>query len=169
MQHAARTTFASLAFGAAMTLGACGGIGPTPVPPATPAPPATAGQSATAGQAASAGPSASLVPLPSAVDPTPVGGVPEAPGFEITANQITFEPTIVTVPANVALVLQFTNKDAGVPHGFQITDGKGNSLFQSQIVAGPNQARLQLPALGPGTYTFTCPVHPNMTGTITAQ
>jgi len=163
MHHAARTTFASLALGAAVGLAACGGIGSTPVPPATPAPPATAGQSA------SAGPSASLAPLPSAVDPTPVGGVPEAPGFEITASQIEFEPKTVTVPANVALVLQFTNRDAGVPHGFQITDAQGNPLFQGQIVSGPNRAQMQLPALGPGTYTFTCPVHPNMTGTITAQ
>jgi plastocyanin len=151
MHHAARTTIAVLGLAATLGLAACGSSSaPTP-PLATAAPPA------------------STAPLPSVEDPTPVGGVPEAPGVAIKALNIAFEPQAVTVPANVPLVLLFDNQDAGIPHDIQVSDANGTVIVKSEIINGPKQIQVPLPALGPGAYTFACVVHPNMTGTITAQ
>lgn len=151
MHHAARTTIAALGLAATLGLAGCGSSSvPTP-PPATAAPPA------------------STAPLPSVEDPTPVDGVPEAPGVVVRALNIAFEPQAVTVPANVPLVLLFDNQDAGIPHDIQVADPNGNVIVKSEIIAGPRQLQVPLPALAPGAYSFVCVVHPNMTGTITAQ
>jgi plastocyanin len=142
-----------IAVAAAPALTACGSSSQPTTPPASVAAP----------------PPASSGPVPGGVDPTPVGGVSEAPGVRITARNIDFEPKTVTVPANVPLTLEFDNQDAGIPHGLQVSDANGNAIFKSEIVNGPKQLAISLPALGPATYTFMCPVHPNMTGTITAE
>jgi plastocyanin len=73
------------------------------------------------------------------------------------------------VPANVPLTLVLDNRDAGVPHGFQLSDANGNVIAKSEIIEGPAQRQVALPALVPGAHPFICPVHPNMTGMITAQ
>jgi plastocyanin len=144
-------TAAALAVAAALGLAACGpSSAPTP-PPDTVVPPGSA------------------APQPSAVDPTPVGGVPEAPGVTITARGIAFEPTAVTVPANIPLTLLFDNQDAAIPHDVQISDANGTVIVRSEIIDGPKQLMVAVPALAPGVYPFMCVVHPNMTGTITAQ
>ena len=44
-----------------------------------------------------------------------------------------------------------------------IADAKG------EIFAGVGQRDYAVPALAAGTYQFLCTVHPNMTGTLTAQ
>ncbi len=142
---------AALGLAAGVGLAACGGSSVPTLPPATAAPPASA------------------APLPSVEDPTPVGGQPEAPGVVITALNIAFEPQAVTVPANVPLTLVFDNKDTGIPHDIQISDANGNVIVKSEIINGPQQLQVAVPALAPGAYPFVCVVHPNMTGTITAQ
>ena len=103
------------------------------------------------------------------MDPTPVGGVPEAPVVVVTALNIAFEPQAVTVPANVPLTLVLDNQDAGIPHDIQVSDASGNVIVKSEIINGPKQLQVALPALAPGAYPFVCVVHPNMTGTITAE
>ncbi len=154
MLHAARPTLV-LVLAAASAFAGCGGTNLPTQPAASPPP--------------------SQVPVdptpmdPTPVDPTPVGGQPEAPGVVITALNIDFNPKAVTVPANVPLTLMFDNQDAGIPHGVQISDANGNVILKSEITTGPKQLQVALPALAPGAYTFACPVHPNMTGTITAQ
>ena len=40
-------------------------------------------------------------------------------------------------------------------------------MFKGDIVTGPTTVTYDVPALPAGTYTFTCTVHPNMTGTLT--
>ena len=107
--------------------------------------------------------------LPSVEDPTPIGGQSEAPGVVIAALNIDFSPKVVTVPANIPLTVLFDNQDAGVPHDIQISDANGNVIVKSEIITGPKQLQVPLPALAPGAYSFVCVVHPNMTGTITAQ
>ena len=41
--------------------------------------------------------------------------------------------------------------------------------MQGEIITGVAEATYEVPALPAGTYPFICSVHPNMTGTITAQ
>ena len=37
----------------------------------------------------------------------------------------------------------------------------------AEIVTGPADVDYAVPELAPGSYTFTCTIHPNMTGTLT--
>jgi plastocyanin len=65
--------------------------------------------------------------------------------------------------------IQYDNNDPGIPHNVEIKDANGTSVFKGQIITGPATASYQIPALAAGTYTFVCDVHPNMTGTLTAN
>ena len=127
---------------------------PTPAPAVTPAPSgaATAPPSTAPSSAASAGASAA-----------PSGGS----GVTVSASGIAFEQTAITAPANTPFVISFDNKDAGIPHNIQITDAANMVVFKGDIVTGPAQAQYNVGALPAGTYTFSCSVHPNMTGTLT--
>ncbi len=42
-------------------------------------------------------------------------------------------------------------------------------MFKGDIFNGVAQIEYEVPALPAGTYTFICTVHPNMTGTLTAE
>ena len=59
------------------------------------------------------------------------------------------------------------NKDAGTPHNIEIKDASGNIAFKGDIITGPTTTTYDVPALKAGSYTFSCTVHPNMTGTLT--
>ncbi len=103
------------------------------------------------------------------VPPTPVGGQPAAAGVIITALNIEFNPQAVSVPAGQPFTIQLLNRDQDVPHNIQVSDANGNVLVKSEIIRGPATLTIGVPALAAGTYPFTCIVHPNMTGTITAE
>ena len=164
------------ALAAATLVAACGAGSPTlpPLPPdATNRP--TADPSLPADHP-SVGPSVAASVAPSPVDPTPVTAAPptpvggqEAPAIVLVAEAIEFQPTEVSVPAAVPFTIGLDNRDAGVPHNVEILGLDGSSLVKSEIVSGPAQLVVTVPALGPGTYRFTCTVHPNMVGTITAE
>jgi plastocyanin len=94
--------------------------------------------------------------------------VPEA-DVTITAEGIKFLETAVTVPANREFTIAFVNKDAGIGHNVEIDDASGGNHFVGDIFPGVETRIYTVPALAPGTYPFICTVHPNMTGTITAQ
>ena len=64
-------------------------------------------------------------------------------------------------------VLTFRNRDNGIPHTVAINDAAGGDVFTGEIVAGPADIDYSIPDLSPGSYTFMCTVHPNMTGTLT--
>jgi plastocyanin len=98
-----------------------------------------------------------------------VGGESIGPGVVITAQNIQFEPTAVTVAADEPFAIVFDNRDEGIPHDLEVSDANGNVIVKSEIVNGPTRLVVQVPALGAGTYPFVCVVHPNMTGTITAE
>ena len=65
--------------------------------------------------------------------------------------------------------INFDNQDANVPHDVDIRDANNAVLEDSQPFPGPAVHEVQVGALPPGTYTFFCSIHPNMTGTLTAQ
>lgn len=88
----------------------------------------------------------------------------------ITAQNIAFSPTKLTLKANSPVAILFNNKDA-VPHNIDITtdpDGN-NTLYRQDPASGPIQSEYTFKTPGPGTLYFHCEVHPNMKGTINVQ
>jgi plastocyanin len=82
---------------------------------------------------------------------------------------IQFTQRDLTVPANQPFNIEFVNNDANIPHNVEIFDSARNVVFLGEIFNGIETRVYQVPALEPGAYPFICTVHPNMTGTITAQ
>jgi plastocyanin len=128
----------------------------SPGPSGSTAPRAT--EQSTVEASAAGGPT----PVPGAVTAPPAGSGP----LEVTAVNIAFEPVKLVAPAG-PLVLRFHNQDAAIPHTVAIMDASGGQLFQGEIVTGPSDIDYAIPDLAPGSYTFMCTVHPNMTGTLT--
>jgi plastocyanin/mono/diheme cytochrome c family protein len=94
---------------------------------------------------------------------------PDAEVVTITALNIAFDPTAVTAPANADFTLSFDNQDAGIPHDVQVKDATGAVMFKTDVFPGAAKRDYTVPALAAGEYSFVCSVHPNMTGTLTAQ
>jgi plastocyanin len=88
---------------------------------------------------------------------------------DITAAGIAFTTPTVTAPAGVPFTIHFDNQDANTPHNIQVKDASGQSAFKGEIFNGVAAKDYQVDALGAGTYSFVCDVHPNMTGTLTAS
>lgn len=104
------------------------------------------------------------------------GGSPAAtPGPDATVVDISassssaFDQTSVTAPADQSFVIHFVNNESGVPHNVEVKDSGGASLVRGDIITGPAEADYTVPALAAGDYQFVCSVHPNMTGTLTAE
>ena len=75
----------------------------------------------------------------------------------------------MTAPADAPFTLSFDNQDAGIPHDVQIKDAAGAVVFKTDVFPGAEKRDYSVPALAAGAYPFVCSVHPNMTGTLTAQ
>jgi plastocyanin len=99
----------------------------------------------------------------------PGDGGPTAGDVEITAFNIAFDTTNATVPAGRPFTIHFVNNDPGIPHNVEIRDGAGAQVYLGEIFPGVADRTYEVPPLGAGTYPFHCTVHPNMTGTLTAQ
>ena len=131
-----------------------------------------AGCDASPGQATTT-PSGAVAPTdvpPTEVLPTPVvTPVPDDEGAQgeivLTAENIAFRESDVAGAAGAPFTLQLVNRDAGIPHGVEIRDQEGRSVFRSEIVTGPAEPVFDVPALEAGSYLFVCPVHPNMVAT----
>jgi plastocyanin len=86
-----------------------------------------------------------------------------------------FEPTTLSVAANVPIELDFSNQDPGIQHNVVIfgADPAENPdeqpLFSGELISGPNETNYPVPPLQAGSYFFHCEVHPTtMVGTIEA-
>jgi plastocyanin len=86
----------------------------------------------------------------------------------IQARDLTYAPDIATAPANTPLRLVLDNKDSGVPHNIHVFQGD-HDLGQTRTIEGPGLAAVELPALAPGRYQFSCTIHPEMIGTILVE
>jgi cytochrome c oxidase subunit II len=119
--------------------------------------------------------SATPTPAPSGEAPAPSGEAPapsgqaQGPVLDVSAQNIEYSTDSLQAPANAPFTIHFKNDDAGIPHNVAIHDASGKELFKGDIITGPAEIDYNVPALPPGTYTFVCSVHPNMTGTITVQ
>lgn len=94
-------------------------------------------------------------------------GAPAGATVSITAKDLKFAPTQVSVKAGAAFSIEFDNQEAA-PHNVAISDASGASVFKDEIVSS-KKVTYAVPALAAGTYTFICEVHPDMKGTITAH
>jgi cytochrome c oxidase subunit 2 len=104
--------------------------------------------------------------------PPPDGSAPPSGSetvVQITALNIAFDPVDASVPADAPFQILFDNQDPNVPHNVAIKDAAGASVFEGAVFPGPAQQTYDVPPLPAGGYTFVCTVHPNMTGTLTAN
>jgi mono/diheme cytochrome c family protein/plastocyanin len=126
-----------------------------PDPSATPVPACWSG-TAGGGSAAPSGPAASLPP--------------GAPTFDITASSFAFDKKDLSVAANTAFGITFTNADPpGTDHDVDIRQSDGTTVVIDQPVTdGGQTSNYVYKGLPAGTYTFICSVHPSiMHGTLT--
>ena len=115
--------------------------------------------------------------------PTPTGpiGTPTGPSAECTSVQdgvvtvvaqgIAFtEGDCIQAAAGEAFSIEFDNRDEGIQHNIEVFSAEeptGDTVFQGDLVTGPNQVVYDVPALDAGTHAFICVVHPTtMTGSI---
>ena len=83
-----------------------------------------------------------------------------------------FDPTTLSLPADVPIQLTFDNQDDGQTHNVVIFNGEDESapqLFRGTPVVGVSSEPYPVPPLPAGTLFFHCEFHTaTMTGTITA-
>lgn len=99
------------------------------------------------------------------------GPPPAAPpgGAVITAQNVAFDRRQLEVPAGRPFQLLFENRE-GAPHNVTIYDeGVDPPLFVGETFGGPGSRTYDVPALAPGSHRFRCDVHPDMSGTVTAD
>ena len=87
----------------------------------------------------------------------------------VVAEGIKWVESALTAPAGRPFTLALDNRDRGVPHNVAIKDAGGAEVFKGELVTGLAVVVYDVPAIAAGQYTFVCTVHPNMTGTVTAQ
>jgi hypothetical protein len=87
----------------------------------------------------------------------------------LSAQNIKFNRTTITVPAGAMVTVKFDNKDSGIPHTFSVynTSAATQTIFKGQATTGPSNTTYTFKAPSkPGTYFFRCDIHPTvMTGT----
>ncbi len=114
--------------------------------------------------------------------PTPTGPIaqPSSPTTECTpllngtvkvvAQGIAFtEGDCIEAAAGESFSIEFDNRDEGTQHNIEIFSGEeptGDTVFQGDLVTGPNQVIFDVPALDAGTHAFNCVVHPTMVGSV---
>jgi plastocyanin len=89
----------------------------------------------------------------------------------VTAQGIAWTPTDLTVPADTAFQIVFTNDDATILHDLDIHEGDpaGPTVFNSEPFPGVETRTLEVDPLGAGIYAYMCSIHTNMVGTLTAE
>lgn len=126
----------------------------------------------------SSSPSQTASPLPSTPSST-TSASPSATStgtattINLTAQNIAFNMSTITVKAGAQVTVNFNNMDNGIPHNFAVyTDSSATkSIFVGQIVNGPGTMKYTFTApTTPGNYFFRCDVHPTqMTGQFIVQ
>jgi hypothetical protein len=135
----------------------------TGTPGGSAAPPAAGAPSASTGSGGTATGSGAPEGSPAA------GSGGGAADVTVEAKGVAFSQTSWAGPANKPFAISFSNQDPGTPHNIEIKDSSGAVVFKGDIFNGVDTRIYQVPALPAGDYTFSCVVHPNMTGTAKLQ
>ena len=91
--------------------------------------------------------------------------------INLTAQNMAFDKSSMTVPAGASVTINFNNKDS-IPHNFALytNSGAGTSIFVGQIISATTVTYKFTAPTTPGNYFFRCDVHPtSMTGTFVVQ
>jgi mono/diheme cytochrome c family protein/plastocyanin len=104
---------------------------------------------------------------------SPTASLPaNAPKFEITAANISYDKKQLEVSANQAFGITFTINDPGQTHDIDIRKDDKTTVVVDQPTAKDGQTvNYVYPGLPAGTYVFICSIHPipAMTGTLTVK
>ncbi|MFY9195217.1 MAG: cupredoxin domain-containing protein [Methanoculleus sp.] len=92
---------------------------------------------------------------------------------DLSAKNIAFNKSTITVPAGADVTVDFDNEDDGIPHNFAVyTDSSAtDTIFSGETITGPDTTTYTFTAPSdPGTYYFRCDVHPEqMNGDFVVQ
>ena len=92
---------------------------------------------------------------------------------DLSAKNIAFDKSTITVPAGADVTVNFDNEDDGIPHNFAVyTDSSAtDTIFSGETITGPDTTTYTFTAPSdPGTYYFRCDVHPEqMNGDFVVQ
>lgn len=142
------------------------------------APSGSAAASGSVAPSGSVGPSGSAPPSGSVAPSAPAssGASASAPpsgaageSLKLSATTNTYDTATLEAKAGQAFQIVFTNNDSGVMHNVQITAPDGSKPLSGSLLTGPGSVTYSVPALSAGAYTFSCVVHPTMTGTLTVK
>ena len=105
------------------------------------------------------------------ISTSPAAGQPVT--VELTAVQMSFSTSTISVPAGAQVTVNFHNNDSGIPHNLALyTDSTAKtSIYVGQVITGISSVTYKFTAPAtPGTYFFRCDVHANsMTGKFIVQ
>ena len=101
--------------------------------------------------------------------PPPPSGAAGQVQLDLAAKDVAFDKTSLEAPADQPFTIKFQNNDATISHNVAIHDAAGQEVFKGDIFPGVDVRTYPIPALKAGSYTFSCTVHPAMTGTLTVQ
>jgi plastocyanin len=142
---------------------------------AAPTESAAADPSPTAEAAATATPAPTDVPPTPTEEPEPTEAPPTATVVDagpqpvtvnISAANIAYSTTAISVPANTLVTIVFDNTDTGVPHDFGVSIP---GTARTDICNGPCTDSITFNSGSAGTFEFQCSVHPEMRGSFTVQ
>ncbi len=92
---------------------------------------------------------------------------------DLTAQNLAFDKSSITVKAGSQVTINFNNKDSGIQHNFSVYNDSSasKSIFTGKMVTGPATTTYTFTAPSQaGTYFFRCDVHPTqMTGQFIVQ
>jgi len=114
--------------------------------------------------------------------PTPTGPISQPPPPEacspvqngtvtVVAEGIAFtDGNCIEAVAGEPFTIEFDNRDEGTQHNIEIFTGpdpSGDTVFEGDLVTGPDQVPYDVPALDAGEFAFNCVVHPTtMVGSV---
>ncbi len=89
--------------------------------------------------------------------------------LDLIAKDVKFDKASLEATATQPFTIKFQNDDAGILHNVAIHDAAGAEVFSGEIFKGVDTKTYPVPPLQAGAYTFSCTVHPTMTGTLTVK
>jgi len=92
--------------------------------------------------------------------------------IDLSAKNIAFDKSTITVMAGAEVTLVFTNNDASIPHNFSLyTDSTASkAIFVGKVITGGSMTYHFTAPATPGAYFFRCDIHPTqMTGSFIVQ